>query len=135
MSIYLTSQHRTRRRKRRTSDCFFFCNSSTYLRAPICEFKSQLGVVEGVESMKFSGLAILNHACFEGNSNIKLHSFKVSLICAEGLTDLDCEDGLSIVDFVVEFGVGDFSKFRCVRSTLSDLARKVSDLLSNHNFF
>lgn len=33
--IYLTSQHRTRRRKRRTSDCFFFWISSTYLRAPI----------------------------------------------------------------------------------------------------
>lgn len=45
-SIYLTSQHRTRRRKRRTSDCFFFCNSSTYLRAPICERESQHCVVK-----------------------------------------------------------------------------------------
>ena len=32
---YLTSQQRTRRRNRRTSDCFFFCNSSRYLSAPI----------------------------------------------------------------------------------------------------
>ena len=45
-SIYLTSQHRTRRRKRRTSDCFFFCNSSTYLRAPICERDSQQWVAK-----------------------------------------------------------------------------------------
>jgi len=31
-----TSQQRTRSRKRITSLCFFFCNSSRYLWAPIC---------------------------------------------------------------------------------------------------
>ena len=36
LSDELTSQHLTRSRKRRTSDCFFFCSSSTYLSAPIC---------------------------------------------------------------------------------------------------
>lgn len=31
-----TSQQRTRSKKRITSLCFFFCNSSRYLWAPIC---------------------------------------------------------------------------------------------------
>jgi hypothetical protein len=39
----LTSQHRTRERKSSTSDCFFLCSSSTYLRAPICEVVSTDG--------------------------------------------------------------------------------------------
>lgn len=53
-SIYLTSQHRTRRRKRRTSDCFFFCNSSTYLRAPICEMKELALALRDVASRNWN---------------------------------------------------------------------------------
>lgn len=34
--VFHTSQQRTRIKKRIKSDCFFFCSSSTYLRAPIC---------------------------------------------------------------------------------------------------
>lgn len=37
-----TSQQRTRRRKRITSDCFFFWSSSTYLRAPILAVRAKL---------------------------------------------------------------------------------------------
>lgn len=44
---HLTSQQRTRKRKRRTSDCFFFCSSSTYLRAPISGRARGTSVVAG----------------------------------------------------------------------------------------
>jgi hypothetical protein len=47
-SKYLTSQHRTRRRNRSTSDCFFFRISSTYLEAPIVTDSRRLDVVEVV---------------------------------------------------------------------------------------
>jgi len=35
--VWRTSQQRTRSRKRMTSLCFFFCSSSRYLWAPICD--------------------------------------------------------------------------------------------------
>lgn len=44
--VQRTSQHRTRRRNRTTSDCFLRCSSSTYLRAPIVTIARKKAVSE-----------------------------------------------------------------------------------------